>query len=424
MKKFKSINIFSSKIFIYTFFILNIMLAECLAQVSKIDSTDMQILKQIASLRNELIQARMKRFEHLTIANQNKAAGIIEELLNRAEQKIWNTLPPGRYDWSWAGFDKPNDMVSQAEGFLKILSIGKDPFKGKFAEPGGYVVDHAFIEKDGVTHLFYIRGVAATSWPEYPLFNFGHAVSKDLIHWQIEKPVLQCPDSGWDDYQVWAPYVIKYNNQYWMFYAGVNKNVCQAIGLATSKDLYHWKRYNKNPIITTGHWGLWNPNQWTDCRDPMVLQDGDTFYCYYTAGRTNPETLKHEYCVGISSSKDLLTWKDEGFIRLKNSLETPPESPFVLKHNGIYYIIYTNYKYGIVYATSHHPVKDWHELPIDKMIILSGPATKVSASEIYHINNKWYISLISHMKNGLSFLEIRKFIWNKDGTISVGDFIK
>ncbi|MHB9011437.1 MAG: family 43 glycosylhydrolase, partial [Ignavibacteriaceae bacterium] len=212
----------------------------------------------------------------------------------------------------------------------------------------------------------------------------------------------------------WAPYILRYNGKYWMFYAGVNKNSCEAIGLATSNNLYDWKRYTKNPVIKTGHWGLWDSTKWSDCRDPMVLQDGDTFYCYYCAGRTNPKTQTHEYCVGISSSKDLLTWKDEGFIRLKNSLETPPESPFVVKRNGMYYLFYTSYKYGTVYTTSRHPVNGWHELPIDKMRIISG----VSASEIYRTDGKWYISFISHMKNGLHFFEIRKLIWNKDGTIS------
>ncbi|MHB9013229.1 MAG: family 43 glycosylhydrolase, partial [Ignavibacteriaceae bacterium] len=223
---------FRNKFYSLVIVIFGFWLTTSVAQVDSLKSQDMLLLKRIASLRNDLIFARTKSLKNLTLANQNKAAGIIEELLNRAEQKIWNVLPKGRYDWSWDGFDKPSDMVAQAEGFLKILSSGKDPFEGKFAEPGGYVVDHALIEKNGVSHLFYIRGVAATNWPEFPLYNFGHAVSKDLINWQIEKPVLQCPDSGWDDYQVWAPYILRYNGKYWMFYAGVNKNSCEAIGLA------------------------------------------------------------------------------------------------------------------------------------------------------------------------------------------------
>ena len=147
----------------------------------------------------------------------------------------------------------------------------------------------------------------------------------------------------------------------------------------------------------------------------MVLQDGNTFYCYYAAGRTNPETQKHEYCLGVSSSKNLIAWKDEGFIRLEQSLDTPPESPFAVKHNGKYYIFYTNYKFGTSYIKSNNPLKNWRELPVDKMSVLPG----VSASEILESKGKWYISLISHIKNGLHFFEIRKLIWNADGTVSV-----
>jgi len=43
----------------------------------------------------------------------------------------------------------------------------------------------------------------------------------------------------------------------------------------------------------------------------------------------------------------------------------------------------------------------------------------VSASEILESKGKWYITLISHIKNGLHFFEIRKLIWNADGTVSV-----
>lgn len=378
-------------------------------------SENIAILSRIAAMRDTLTRVRMMSFENITLANQLKTAGIIEELLNRAEGKIFNILPKGRFEWSWTGFDPPAGMVDQASGLLKTLSAGKDPFEGKFAEPGGYVVDHALIQKDGLTHLFYIRGIAATNWPEYPLFNFGHSVSSDLRNWEIKKPVLQTPVTGWDQYQVWAPHIIERKGLYYMFYAGENKNVSQAICLATSTDLYDWKRYDKNPVITTGPWGLWDSAKWSDCRDPVILQDGNMYYCYYTAARKNPETGQPENCLGISSSADLLSWKDEGFIRVENSLTTPPESPFVLKRNNLYYLFYTSYKYGTVYLTSKNPVKGWTELPVEKMVLMSG----ISASEIYEYNGKWYMSYISHQKNGLHFFEIRELTWGKDGEVTV-----
>ena len=378
---------------------------------------DIELLKTIASLRNELIHVGQMQMEEVTLADQKKTTGIISELLDRAEQKILGELPSGRFPWSWAGFDEPEGVVEMAEEFLKVLASGKDPLEGKFAEPGGTVIDHAIIKKDNLWHLIYIRGMAGTNWPDYPTSNFGHAVSQDLVNWQIEEPVLETVKEGFDTYQVWAPHIIEHAGKYWSFYTGVNDSVSQAICLATSEDLFHWERYEGNPLLNSLPWGKWDLSQWSDCRDPMVLKDGDMFYCYYTAGRMIPDTEQFEYCMGIASSKDLLNWKDEGFRSFEHSLETPPESPFVVKKNGEFYLFYTNYKHGIVYVKSDNPLDGWKEDPDDPQSIIEG----VSASEIFEENGKWYITYISHMANALHFFEIREVIWNDDGSVSVQD---
>ncbi len=389
------------------------------AQENKeLSDSDIVLIKKISLLRNELSEARTVQLEDLTIENQAKAAWIIEEMLNRAEQQILGTLKLAhKKELNWELYEKSENIVAQAVGYLEILKGGVDPFDGKFAEPGGYVTDHAFVKKGNKYHVFYIRGIAATDWPAYNLYNFGHAVSCDLKNWKIEKPVLQCPESGVDQFQVWAPFILKRKGIYYMFYTGVNTNVCQSICLATSKDLYNWERYGSNPVVIPGAWeeGVYDQNKWSDCRDPMVLKDGRNFYCYYTARRMNKENRQKEHCIGISSSHDLINWKDEGFIPLRYSMKTPPESPFVVKHKQTFYLIYTNYKYGIVYLTSKDPVKGWQEMPEDKMSIMAG----VSATELLKVGNQWQMSLISHVNNGLRFLEFRKFIWNKDGSLTV-----
>jgi predicted GH43/DUF377 family glycosyl hydrolase len=379
-----------------------------------LSAEDSATLRKIASVRERLTRVNRGTFENLHLADQNKSAGMIAELLNRAEQKIYNLLPP-KFWWPEPEFDPPAKMVAYAEELLNTLASGRDPFAGKYAEPGGYVNDHALIKKDGLHHLFYIRGTVAATWQAYSTFNFGHAVSRDLVHWKTEDPVLQCPATGWDQFQVWAPHIIEHNGTYYMFYAGVNKNVCQAICLATSTDLYHWKRSEQNPVITSEPWGMWDPNKWSDCRDPVVLKDGDLFYCYYTAQRKNPETGKDESCIGISSSTDLLNWKHAGIIRLEQSHSTPPESPFVVKRDGKYYLFYTNYRCGTTYAISDDPVKGWKEVPEDKASLIR----RSSASEIYQDDGKWYYSYITHLKNYFYLHGIRPLQWNADGSPSV-----
>lgn len=79
--------------------------APAAAAEAPISDENAAILRQIASLREKLTRVRMASFEKLPLEDQNKSARIIAELLNRAEQKIYNLLPPGRFEWSWTGFD-------------------------------------------------------------------------------------------------------------------------------------------------------------------------------------------------------------------------------------------------------------------------------------------------------------------------------
>ncbi len=373
-------------------------------------------LTRITKLRKKVAEAGNSKSKNITPANFEKTTGIILRLLERAEQTLTDTLPKARFDWERQGYTSPEKMIDQAEGYLNILKEGKDPLHGKFAEPGGTVIDHCLIKKDGLFHLFYIRGKAATHWPESPTRNFGHATSKDLLNWETHEPVIQSPEKGWDEYQVWAPHIVKHNGEYYMLYTGVSYPCCQCIGLAKSKDLFNWKRIGDGPVITPGEWGIWRSDGGADCRDPSMLKVGDTYYCYYTAVRkVEGADPPHEFCVGISSSKDLINWKDEGFARLETSLKTPPESPFAVEKDGKFYLFYTSYKYGTVVAVSDHPAKGWKDLPEDKLVTMAG----ISASEVLKDGDDWYISLISHAQNALHFFEIRKLIWHDDGKITV-----
>lgn len=370
-----------------------------------------EILQTISSLREQADAMAGQAPETITAFDWAKTLGMVHRLLDTAERIENKTMFPPRMPWSDSGFETPAVIARQAAEYIASLNAGRDPLAGKFAEPGGTVIDHALIEKDGLHHLFYIRGRACTHWPEWPTRNFGHAVSKDLVHWEVRNPVLQSPDYGWDEFQVWAPHVIEHAGEYWMFYTGVNEFCCQAVGLARSKDLFHWKRHGEGPIITPGEWGLWGARQGSDCRDPMVLKDGDTFYCYYTAIQKTGKVP--ESCVGISSSKDLLNWKDEGFIRLEHSHKTPPESPFVVKRDGRFYLFYTSYDHGTVYAVSDHPVTGWTELPVEQMVL----EAKISASEIYETGGEWYMSVITHDPNHIHMFAVRHLIWGEDGSL-------
>jgi len=372
------------------------------------------IFDRIATLSNAVnnIRATTNSCEKISPFNLLKSAGISESLIERADMTEKGTLPAG---WNNDYCTSSTGMLDQAEEYIAILQTDRDPLIDKFCEAGGTVIDHCLIEKDGETHLFYIRGKATTIWSEWPTRNFGHAVSTDLVHWVVKEPVLQSPETGWDNYQVWAPHIIKHNDIYWMFYTGLSSNpVTQAIGLATSTNLYDWTRVGTDPIFEPGPWARWSQSLDCDCRDPMILKDGNTFYCYFTAQKLSDS----KYCLGISSSTDLTNWIDKGFIDLESST-TPPESPFVIKRNSTnYYLFYTSYTRGIVYATSDNPTNNWVDALGAKFVIESG----VSASEHYLDGSDWKMSVISHELNQLHFFEIRDFFWHEDGTVSAKKF--
>ncbi len=341
-----------------------------------------------------------------------KLRGSVMALLERAMESVRGELRKPRFDWSWAGLQSPEAICDQAESFIDAWMRGERPFAGKYCEPGWHTIDHAIFHHDGLFHCYYIRGRAATNWPEYPTCDFGHAVSTDLKRWTPQRPVLHTPAQGWDEYQVWAPHVIAHNGRFFMFYTGVNRHCAQAIGLAVSTDLYHWRRVGRAPVIRPGAWGVWSADRWSDCRDPMVLQADGMFYCYYTAQRQAAPNAPVECCVGVARSNDLLHWDDAGYIRLTHSLTTPPESVFVTRRDGAYHMIYTNYQYGLTAAVSEHPVDGWRELPVESMSVKKG----VSASEIIEHDGQWYLSFISHQANMLRFLEVERLIWRPDRT--------
>ena len=338
-----------------------------------------------------------------------KTVAAIDALADRAET-LTHGEDNGRFGWNKMNQIDIEPLFSLAIGLLEKLEKGEEPLRGYFAEPGGSFIDHSFIAVGDEMHVFYIRGFIGYDWPDRFQDSIGHSVSKDLIHWEIKPPALVAQKGGHDDYQVWAPAVIQHDDTYWMFYTGTNYNIAQAPCMAKSKDLYHWERTGSSPLFIPGEWCPWSPDKWSDARDSMVLADDDgTFYMYYCSGRTK-EDGSYGSAMGIASSTDLYNWKDEGCVEMKQC-KASTESPFVIKHNGIYYMFYTNCeKMGTYYATSTNPITGWVEQ--------GEVIPNTSCSEVFEFNGKWYISVVDHLGGGMHFLGFHELTWNPDGSVS------
>ncbi|KAF5073426.1 Levanase [anaerobic digester metagenome] len=129
---------------------------------------------------------------------------------------------------------------------------------------------NGLIYYEGEYHLFYQHNPYEREWGN---MHWGHAVSKDLIHWK-ELPIALYPDENGTIFSGSA--VIDYENT-----AGFNKNKTPAMVaiytadnpdrqiqcIAYSLDKGRtWRKYDKNPVIDSKE--KWNSK---DTRDPKVF---------------------------------------------------------------------------------------------------------------------------------------------------------
>ncbi|MEI7586663.1 MAG: glycosylase [Runella sp.] len=123
------------------------------------------------------------------------------------------------------------------QGALDVRMTNGQPIsKGAYGTP-------AIWKEKGIWYLFYERGDLGV-WL---------ATSKDLNIWTNvqDEPVLKMGPETYDQFAVAMNQVIKYKGLYYGFYhASAFKDWHEwSMNVAVSKDLIHWKKYEKNPII-------------------------------------------------------------------------------------------------------------------------------------------------------------------------------
>lgn len=142
------------------------------------------------------------------------------------------------------------------QGAIDIrLTNGKPIEKGPFGTP-------TIWKENDTWYLFYERNDIAV-WL---------ATSKDLKIWTNvqDKPVLNCGPEKYDQFAVAFNQVIKQNGLYYAYYhASAFKDWHEwSTNVAVSKDLIHWKKYAKNPILGD------------DTSSGIVVNDGKQFRLY------------------------------------------------------------------------------------------------------------------------------------------------
>jgi beta-fructofuranosidase len=187
--------------------------------------------------------------------------------------------------------------------------------------PNDWVWDSWIADDGELYHLFFLRAPRALRDPglRHTAATIGHAISAELVHWEVQVDALQPAARGWDDLALWTGSVLRGDDGVWRLYYTALSTVPghgvrdQRIGMAESDDLFRWRRVGDRPLI--GPDPRWYQTLDEDAaasetwRDPFVFKDagGDGWHMLITA-RANGAPRLRDGVLAHARSADMLTW--------------------------------------------------------------------------------------------------------------------
>ncbi|HMM03818.1 GH32 C-terminal domain-containing protein [Dysgonomonas sp.] len=265
-----------------------------------------------------------KKYLNFPISHKQDRARMIFKTDGKADLPVVIRLAPEEVDYwvfkdvtdlkgktitiSYDGSDKALNRIYQDDVIAGQDSLYKEKNRPQFhfTTRRGWINDpNGLIYYEGEYHLFYQHNPYEREWEN---MHWGHAVSKDLIHWQ-ELPDALYPDhlggmfsgSAVIDYDNTAGYNKGQTPAMVAAYtaAGSEKQVqCIAYSLDKGRT---FTKYAGNPVIDSKH--IWNSQ---DTRDPKVF--------WYTPGNHWVMVLNERDGHSIYTSANLKDWKYESHV--------------------------------------------------------------------------------------------------------------
>ncbi len=116
-------------------------------------------------------------------------------------------------------------------------------------------------------------------------------------------PVLSpITSSNWEDYGVYAPFVLKHGDTLKMWYTGIKSFGVQQIGYATSMDGINWQRDSHNPVLRVGAPGSWDAEY---VGYPKIILVDTTYHMWYAGSNDLNNQI---FRMGHATSTDGITW--------------------------------------------------------------------------------------------------------------------
>jgi beta-fructofuranosidase len=243
--------------------------------------------------------------------------------------------------------------------------------------------DTWYLVHDRTAHAFYLqKPLPGASSPHPNACALGHATSTDVIHWQEQEPILSPNPLGtpMDDLLPFTGCTVEHDGRFYLYYtmrSSVDDGRIQRTGLAISDDLYHWHRYDGNPVIepVAPYCSIDKPFvsgglPIVDCRDIVVIPDPDRkgSWLGYYAARVHTKEMIDGAVVALVRSDDLIHWEHlpPAFVEPRFSVLEVPEV-FQMPNGKWYMSCLTGQGYGnrcpyanaitegTIWAVSDHP---------------------------------------------------------------------
>ena len=184
-----------------------------------------------------------------------------------------------------------------------------DPHRPRyhFGPPPSWINDPKPFFWNGVYHVYfqYCPGI-----PYSGNKHWGHAISRDLAHWE-ELPIALTPTPGGPDADgCWTGCVLEDGGKFHILYTAIphltRPHFAQVQCLATSDDLVTWQKYAANPVIAASQ----QPAGFGDTfRDPQAWREDDGWYCIIGGNKPEGDDQFKNGAPFLYRSQDLVHWE-------------------------------------------------------------------------------------------------------------------
>ncbi|MBD1926116.1 family 43 glycosylhydrolase [Trichocoleus sp. FACHB-90] len=244
--------------------------------------------------------------------------------------------------------------------------------------------DPWILKDDDVYRMFYLRGLEGQN-PWWTVSNICSAISTDLQQWQDLGTILEPePANGWESGRICAGCTYKEDDIYYLFYSAGGKEgehqKNEAIGLATSRDGLHFKRYSNNYLVKPDERDPWyGRSNWTKhyhWRDPYIFKDDKTGNYYMFICASSQVAGDFQGCIGLAVADKIYG----SYKLLPPVVEAPMDAvDWPYYHMERPQVIYKNGKYNLFFSCFKMLMNPKWVQKVKRM--------KITSSSLY-----WYIS--------------------------------